>query len=136
MIDKPRAVLYVEDDPLSRQVMAMMLDSLPSRPAVTILADSHGFTPHVRSLDPLPDLVLLDVQVTPLDGFQMLAELRTMPAYDPVPIIAMTASVTTAEIEDLKAAGFNGLIAKPVRKRLFPELIARIMAGEKIWYVP
>jgi len=48
----------------------------------------------------------------------------------------MTASVTVSDIEDLKKAGFDGLIAKPVRKKVFPELLDRILSGDAVWYVP
>jgi CheY-like chemotaxis protein len=129
-----RSFLYVEDDSMSRQVMDRMITGLSS--TITIYEDSAQFAERISALETIPDAVFLDVQIGPLNGFQMLQILREDPRFDAVPIIAMTASVTVSEINELKNAGFDGLIAKPVRKRIFPELLARVLAGEAVWYVP
>lgn len=129
-----RSFLYVEDDTMSRQVMDRMITSLSS--TITIFEDSAQFVERINALETIPDAVFLDVQIGPLSGFEMLKVLREDARFDPVPIIAMTASVTVSEINELKDAGFDGLIAKPVRKRIFPELLERVLAGEAVWYVP
>lgn len=129
-----RSFLYVEDDTMSRLVMEKMITGLSSR--VTIYEDSSQFTERIDALEAIPDAVFLDVQIGPLNGFEMLKILRENSRFDAVPIIAMTASVTVSEINELKEAGFDGLIAKPVRKRIFPELLDRVLAGESVWYVP
>jgi CheY-like chemotaxis protein len=128
--------LYVEDDPLSRQIMTRMIGNLADAAEVVVFEDSVDFDARTRALDPTPEIVFLDVQIGPLDGFAMLDVLRANPDFDAVPIIAMTASVTVSEIEALRGAGFDGLIAKPVRKRIFPELVARIRGGDSVWFVP
>ncbi len=129
-----RSFLYVEDDNMSRQVMDRMITTLSS--TITIFEDSAQFTERISALETIPDAVFLDVQIGPLNGFEMLKILRDNKRFDDVPIIAMTASVTVSEINELKEAGFDGLIAKPVRKRMFPELLERVLAGEAVWYVP
>ena len=40
-----------------------------------------------------------------------------------------------SEVKQLQDAGFDGLIGKPVMKRVFPELLQRILDGEPVWYV-
>ena len=129
-----RSFLYVEDDNMSRQVMDRMITTLSS--TITIFEDSAQVTERISALETIPDAVFLDVQIGPLNGFEMLKILRDNKRFDDVPIIAMTASVTVSEINELKEAGFDGLIAKPVRKRMFPELLERVLAGEAVWYVP
>jgi CheY-like chemotaxis protein len=134
----PISFLYAEDDPMSRQVMHVMLTklTLDGGAEVTIFEDSSNFMERVKALPKVPDVIFLDVQITPHTGFEMLKMLRGDSAYDGKPIIAMTASVTVSDIEDLKKAGFDGLIAKPVRKKVFPELLERILSGDAVWYVP
>ncbi|MDZ4671253.1 MAG: response regulator [Phototrophicales bacterium] len=134
----PISFLYAEDDPMSRQVMHVMLTKLAlgGGAEVTIFEDSSNFMDRVKALPKVPDVIFLDVQITPHTGFEMLKMLRGDTAYDGKPIIAMTASVTVSDIEDLKKAGFDGLIAKPVRKKVFPELLDRILSGDAVWYVP
>lgn len=134
----PLTFLYAEDDPMSRQVMNVMLTKLEIEGGteVTIFEDSSNFMERVKALPKVPDVIFLDVQIMPHSGFEMLKMLREDPAYNGKPIIAMTASVTVSDIEDLKKAGFDGLIAKPVRKKVFPELLDRILSGDDVWYVP
>jgi len=136
MSHENRSYLYVEDDAMSRMVMEKVLTKLEGEPTVIIYEDSRDFLERVAALDSVPDVIFLDIQIQPLDGFEMLALLRDDDRYNDVPVVAMTASVTVAEIEQLKKAGFDGLIAKPVRKRIFPDLLARLLDGESIWYVP
>jgi CheY-like chemotaxis protein len=50
-------------------------------------------------------------------------------------IIAMTASVMMVDVEQLKAAGFSGLLGKPIRNRTFPEMLERILEGDAVWYI-
>lgn len=128
--------LYFEDDAMSRQVMQRMIAVMDHDSAITIYSDSADFDARIDAENPTPIMVFLDVQMGPLDGFEMLARLHEHPAYAGVPIIAMTASVTVNEIDMLREAGFDGLIAKPIRKRIFAELVTRILRGESIWYVP
>ena len=89
----------------------------------------------VSVLDPKPDIVFLDIHVPPLDGFAMLAKLKTLDAYQNIPIIALTASVMNEEIEQLATAGFSGCISKPVDGERFPEVLEQILNGERIWHI-
>jgi CheY-like chemotaxis protein len=134
MTDKP-AILYVEDDRLSRKLMEMLLRGRMQLPHVTILEDSEDFMLHVGRLDPKPNIVLLDIHVKPFDGFEMLAMLRQLDWGKNTPIIALTASVMNEEIQKLTQAGFNGCIGKPIDIKAVPEALERILNGEAIWRV-
>jgi CheY-like chemotaxis protein len=134
MPDKP-AILYVEDDRLSRKLMEMLLRGRMQLSHVTILEDSEGFMLHVEKLDPKPDIVLLDIHVKPFDGFEMLTMLRQLDWMKNIPIIALTASVMNEEIQKLTQAGFNGCIGKPIDIKAVPEALERILNGEAIWRV-
>jgi CheY-like chemotaxis protein len=50
-------------------------------------------------------------------------------------VVALTASVMNEEVERLKKAGFNGVLAKPIDQQAFPGVITRILNGEHIWNV-
>lgn len=128
-------VLYVEDDPYSRDVLSMAAQMNPGLMAVTIYPDSEEF--EHRALDSgMPwDLMLLDIHVRPLNGFEMLKRVRQRPAFDHVPVVALTASVMNEEVQMLKEAGFDSILSKPIDLDNFGDIISRIMGGEKIWYV-
>jgi CheY-like chemotaxis protein len=134
MSHKP-AVLYFEDEPMSRMVMEMLLKRGLGLDDVTIFADSADFKQRLVDLDTTPDIVFLDIHIEPYNGFQMLKMLRENPRFQQSRIIALTASVMNEEVEMLQDAGFDGGIAKPIDQQVFPQLIERIMAGEDIWSI-
>lgn len=128
-------VLYVEDDAHSRKLMSMLLTGRLHLTNVNIFEDSENFEDKVMALDPQPSIVFLDIHVTPLDGFQMLEILRQKPAFDDIPIIALTASVMNEEVHRLRSAGFNGCLAKPLDLSTFPDIFQRLLGGEAVWRI-
>ena len=128
-------ILYVEDDMNSRKVMSLLLQRVMKLP-VTIFENSANFIEKVNQMPTLPNVVFLDIQMQPLDGYQVLKLLRDDGRFNDAIIIAMTANVMSHDVELLKKAGFNGLIGKPIMRDVFPHLVERILAGESVWYVP
>ena len=130
-----KLVLYVEDDPLSRQVMELMVEGALRDVKLVTFDDSADFLARLRALKPRPALILMDVHLKPVDGFELLAQLRADEAYRDLKVIALTASVMNEEIVQLHTSGFDGAIAKPISVTTFPSLIERILAGEKVWHI-
>ena len=130
-----RVYLYVEDDPLSRQVMELMAGSVLGDVRLIVFENTENFMDRLAALDTIPDLILLDVHIRPVDGFEVLATLRLDERYAHVPVIALTASVMAEEIAHLHIGGFDGAIGKPISVSTFPGLIQRILAGEAVWHV-
>ncbi len=86
-------LLFVEDDPLSREVMRIMVaNTLPSG-KLFIFEDSTDFMHHLNALTERPEIILLDIYVEPYDGFQLLDMLRADPEWCHAKIVALTASV-------------------------------------------
>lgn len=127
--------LYVEDDAFSREIMQLLIMQVLGYPHLTIFAENDNFMDRVRALPDVPDVVFLDIQMQPHDGYEMLHMLRAHPAYEQCTIIAMTASVMATDVEALKKAGFDGLIGKPIMRKVFPDLLKQILTGESVWYV-
>ncbi len=128
-------VLYVEDDPLSRNVVRMAQRISSVITGLTVFDDSHDFEQKLLELPQQPDLILLDIHMKPYTGFDMLKMIRSHPEYDRTYVVALTASVMNEEVRMLQEAGFQGGISKPLHLELFPELIQRIVSGERIWHV-
>lgn len=132
-MSKLYSLLYVEDDLGSRKVMQGLVELLPLPVLLTTLENSDNFLDHVAAIEPEPDLFLLDIHVKPLSGFEMLSLLRQHEYYQNKMIVALTASVMNEEITRLKEAGFDGMLAKPLKFKEFPNLIERILKGEHLW---
>src|SRR5258708_38092826 len=130
------AFLYVEDDALSRRIIDVMLRKVLGFSNTTLFDTSADFLERLRALPTVPDVIFLDVQIRPLNGYAVLKLLREDSMYRDVPVIAMTANVMSHDVEHLKKAGFSGLIGKPILKEVFPQLVKNILNGEAVWYVP
>ncbi|MFZ4815608.1 MAG: response regulator [Phototrophicaceae bacterium] len=128
-------ILYVEDDPQSREIMRFLCEVVLGLAHVNIFENSANFLERLTALDPKPNIILLDIHVPPYDGFEMLAMLRQLPAFQDTPTVALTASVMNEEVEKLRNAGFNGIIAKPVDTDQFATVIQRILDGQTHWTV-
>jgi CheY-like chemotaxis protein len=132
---KDKHILYVEDDPMSRQAVDLVLRRVMGIENVTIFENSYGFVERVRALPTRPDVILLDIHMTPLDGFQMLDLLRGELGFANTPIVALTASVMNEEVSLLQSHGFDGGISKPLQVATFPATLGRIVAGENVWHI-
>jgi CheY-like chemotaxis protein len=134
-MDKQPVVLYVEDDANSRRLMNMLLSRRMKLPHTTLLETSENFLEQVATLDPKPDIIFLDIHLQPHNGFEMLAMLQQLDWTKGRPVIALTASVMSEEVQQLRSAGFNGCLAKPIDMNTFPEIMERILEGETIWRI-
>jgi two-component system, cell cycle response regulator DivK len=129
------AVLYIEDDTESREVMEVLLIHVMGLSNVSIFEDSTDFLARAKQLQPRPDVVLLDIHIRPHDGFEMLRAFRKDADFRSVPIVALTASVMNEEVQRLRQAGFSGTLAKPLDMDTFPAMLARLLSGENIWRI-
>ena len=68
----------------------------------------------------LPDLVLMDIALPGIDGVEATRQIKAEPSTSAILIVALTASVMEADRARFKAAGFAGLIAKPIDVLTFP----------------
>jgi CheY-like chemotaxis protein len=128
-------LVYVEDDENSIFVMKMVVERVMGLPTLYVLQSRADFVQQVKGLGVVPDIFLLDIQMRPYDGVELLSMLRSDPQFNKSKVIALTASVTNEEVSLLKSGGFDGAIAKPLNIEVFPDLIARIINGEHVWYI-
>lgn len=136
MTDSQPSFLYVEDDAFSREVMQMILERLMGNSQIYLFDDSVDFIKRLKALPVIPDMIFLDIQLAPLDGFEMLKLIRQESAYNASKVIALTASIMPSDVTHFRQVGFDGLIGKPLVHKVFPELVRRLLAGERLWYIP
>ena len=103
-------ILYVEDNPDNRMLVRRVL-----------LAEEYALeeaTSAGQALDFLqsnqPDLILMDINMPDMDGYTLTAQIKSMPGFERVPIIAITANVMRGDREKTLEAGCDGYIQKPI----------------------
>ena len=103
-------VLIVDDSDINLQIACELLDKIP------LVHDtaSDGQEAVAKILANQYDCVLMDIQMPVMDGYTATGLIRQNPAYDDLPILAMTANVMAEDRTRTSAAGMNGHIGKPV----------------------
>ena len=114
-----KRILYIEDNPENRLLMRRVL--VAEGYAIDEAVD--GTTGLQKALEQQPDLVLLDINLPEIDGYEVTARLKQLPNMADVPIIAVTANVMKGDREKTLAAGCDGYIQKPIDIDLLPSQI-------------
>jgi len=135
MNSKQPVFVYVEDDESSVFVMKMVIERVMGSQNLHVLQSSANFMQWVKGLGVFPDLFMLDIQMKPYDGFELLAMLRNDPQFSKSKVVAVTASVMSEQVTRLKQCGFDGAISKPLNIDVFPQLVTNIIKGESVWYI-
>jgi len=79
------------------------------------------------------DLILMDIFLPEEDGYQVQDKLRAHPRFKDTLIVAVTADVSTDNMERARRVGFDGFIGKPIDPDRFPNQIRSILQGEEVW---
>ncbi|MCG8470613.1 MAG: response regulator [Desulfobacterales bacterium] len=122
-------ILLVEDNPINRMVATEMLQGS----GATIDTAENGIDAVEQAKAHHYDLVLMDIQMPQMDGYQATRAIRTDLKLSTLPIIAMTAHAMYGDREKCLAAGMNDYISKPIdRDRLFATIRRNIRLAESM----
>lgn len=120
-------ILYVEDDPASATLVQRIL--APEGYALSIVAD--GIEALAAAQNLRPHLILMDINISGLDGYEVTTRLRSMEEMRDVPIVAVTAATLRGDRERALIAGCDGYIPKPIDVDRFPEQVRAFLGGQK-----
>jgi len=116
-------VLYIEDDVPNRILVKRVLEAEGFR-VVEAGSGKQGLEVAQRER---PTLILVDISMPVMDGFEVTARLKALPGLSKVPIIAVTANVMKGDREKTLAAGCSGYIEKPIDVDLLPRQLAAFL---------
>jgi two-component system cell cycle response regulator DivK len=123
---KSATILYIEDDLSNRTLVKRVLEAEGYR----VVEAGSGEEGLAVARTKRPALILVDINMPDMDGFEVTAHLRSMPELGPVPIIAVTAHVMKGDREKTLAAGCSGYIQKPIDVDLLPVQVAAYLPWE------
>ncbi len=113
-------ILYIEDNAGNRMLVRRILEAEDY--AVSEAVD--GLAGLKMAAEQQFDLILLDINLPEIDGYDLARRLRGIPHVQDVPILAVTANVMQGDRERTLAAGCDGYIQKPIDVDRLPEQVA------------
>ncbi|MET0553954.1 MAG: response regulator [Vicinamibacteria bacterium] len=126
-------LLVIEDNDANLELMRYLLHAFGYQTEEA--RDGHAGLR--RMLDDPPDLVICDVQLPGLDGYELIEQARRALGDKRLPFVAVTAFARPADRERLLAAGFDGYLSKPIEPETFVQAIAGFLPPERRgWSTP
>lgn len=117
-------ILHIEDDPANRLLVRKLLG--PAGFDVVDAAD--GLEGIRKACEDRPDLVLVDIAIPGLDGYEVTLRLRSEPSLEGVPIVAITAE---GNRDTSLAVGCDGFLQKPIDARSFAATLRTYLEGKR-----
>jgi two-component system, cell cycle response regulator DivK len=117
-------VLIIEDNPANMTLAVFLLESVGH----TVLSATSAEAGLTLARDDQPNLILMDIQLPGMNGFEATVLLKRDDATRAIPVIALTALAMKGDEERIRAAGCDDYIAKPMRYQDFLATIATQLA--------
>jgi two-component system, cell cycle response regulator DivK len=112
-------ILVIEDTEDNRQIIRDLLSSV----GYELIEAADGTEGVAMAQSQRPDLILMDIQLPEMDGYEATRRIRAIPELARVPIIAVTSYALSGDEAKTRAAGCDGYVAKPFSPR---QLLAKI----------
>jgi CheY-like chemotaxis protein len=107
-------VLYIEDNPENMRLVTRIMKHRPNIKLLTAISGQEGLD--ISQLEK-PHLILLDINLPLMDGYELLKKLRQNETTRQIPVIAVSANAMNSDIERGLSAGFAEYITKPINVR-------------------
>jgi len=118
-------ILYVEDNAGNRMLVRRILEA----EGYSVVDATDGPTGLTMAMQMNPDLILLDINLPEIDGYDLARRFRDTPGLEHVPILAVTANVMQGDRERTLEAGCDGYIQKPIDVDRLPEQVKAALQG-------
>ena len=120
-------ILYIEDNRENRMLVRAILEA----EGYTIVDAEDGLAGIEAAIREQPDLILLDINLPGVDGYEVASILKSFPNIAPVPVIALTAYAMEGDRQRTLVAGCEGYIQKPIDVDEFPRQVAEFIRGKR-----
>jgi len=124
----PKIILVADDSQESREFLVDVFSSHAYQ--VREATDGEDALRKIKEVE--PDLVLLDVRMPKLDGYEVLRQIREDHRFLNLPVIALTAFAMEGDRESALSAGFDGYISKPVNPNTLRTLVEQLLRHEAL----
>jgi len=117
-------VLVVEDDLDSLELMSYLFRAFGH----DVIGASRGDIALRLAAESHPNLILCDLRLPGMDGFELMRQFKSLPGLGSVPVVAVTAYAMPGDRERVIGAGFDGYVSKPIDPKTFVREAEQISA--------
>jgi len=114
------SVVHIEDNPANRDLMRNILASLTD---VTLIEAADGGTGLALARQHRPELIILDINLPDIDGYEVLERIRAIPELAATPVLALSAGALPGDVARGLEAGFAAYLTKPLDVRTFLDAV-------------
>jgi signal transduction histidine kinase/CheY-like chemotaxis protein len=122
-------LLYVEDNPSNIELMQGLVDALDGVELLTAERPQSGLA---LASAGAPDVIVLDIDLPDMNGFEVLRRLKAGAATSHIPVIALSAAAMPRDIERGMNAGFTHYLTKPIKVREFLRAVDNVLPGVRV----
>ena len=126
MVDNKK-ILIVEDNELNLELISDILKIK----GYQIISANNGKDAIRLAKETHPDLILMDIQLPVMDGYEATRRIKSDPEFKAIPIIAVTSFTMKGDKEKVMEAGCDGYIVKPIDIKRLPELVKEYLQKNK-----
>lgn len=119
-----KTVLYIEDNPVNLTLVKKIIEKKTDYHFLSAVEPMSGLE---CANSEIPDLILLDIFLPGIDGYEVLKRLQENPDTANIPVIALSANAMQNDIDKGRAAGFIEYLSKPIDVAGFLETINQVL---------
>ena len=121
----PKKILVVDDNLDSRELVVKVLKNK----GYEMVEAADGEEAIEKAIAERPNLILLDISIPKLNGYEVTQKLKGMEEFENIPIVALTAHAMKGDRMKALEAGFEGYITKPINIRELPAQVKSFIKG-------
>lgn len=127
-LNRPLAVLLAEDSPVQAQLVEFIIEEIPELELAAKVEDGSYALAYLRRQGEYadakrPDLVLLDINMPEVDGFEVLNAMKADPELSNIPVVMLTSSTADEDVAKSYASGASTYIEKPVDDQKLKDIL-------------
>src|SRR5437016_4193719 len=126
-LNKKPKILYIEDNPENRMLVRAVLEAA----GYDLVEAEDGLAGIEAAIREEPALILLDINLPGVDGYEIVAILKSFPNLASTPVIAVTAYAMQGDRQRTLVAGCDGYLQKPINVDAFPRQVAEFLGGKR-----
>ena len=120
-----QTVLLVDDNAQNLELLEVYMEDLPE---VRVVTATNGLEAIARVEEEKPDLILLDIMMPKMSGFEVCKRLKSDPETRDIIVVMVTALNETSDVERAAECGTDDYLSKPIDRKALVELVRTLLA--------